>query len=30
MSFDDFNREALAIVVDFSLTAERVVRDLKR
>ncbi len=27
---DDFNREALAIVVDFSLTAERVVRELER
>jgi len=26
---DDFNREALAIVVDFSLTAERVVRELE-
>src|SRR5260370_35023336 len=27
---DDFNREALAIVVDFSLPAERVVRELER
>src|SRR5712692_963943 len=27
---DDFNREALAIEVDFSLTAERVVRVLER
>lgn len=27
---DDFNREALAITVDFSLTAERVVRELER
>jgi putative transposase len=27
---DDFNREALAIEVDFSLTAERVVRMLER
>ena len=27
---DDFNREALAIEVDFSLTAERVVRELER
>jgi len=26
---DDFNREALAIVGDFSLTAERVVRELE-
>jgi len=26
---DDFNREALAIEVDFSLTAERVVRVLE-
>lgn len=27
---DDFNREALAIAVDFSLTAKRVVRELDR
>ena len=27
---DDFNREALAIEVDFSLTAERMVRELER
>lgn len=27
---DDFNREALTIAVDFSLTAERVVRELER
>jgi len=27
---DDFNREALAIAVDFSLTPERVVRELER
>ena len=27
---DDFNREALAIEVDFSLTAQRVVRELER
>jgi len=27
---DDFNREALAIAIDFSLTAERVVRELER
>jgi len=27
---DDFNREALTIVVDFNLTAERVVRELER
>jgi putative transposase len=27
---DDFNREALTIAVDFSLTAERVVRELDR